>query len=295
MCRLFALHAGPDPVPATFWLLDAPDSLAAQSHRNPDGAGIGAFDADGSPRVDKQPLAAYDDTDFATDARTLESTTFVAHVRYASTGALTPENTHPFVQDGRLFAHNGVVLGLDALDARLDELGAADLVHGDTDSERVFALVTAEIRRTGGDVGAGLTTALRWVAAELPVFALNVVLATRDDVWALRLPATHRLFVLERDGDVAQSPLDARSPRIRAHAPALAGERSVVVASEPMDGEDGWRALVPGELVRVDKDLRVTSSFPVPDGLTHLVTLADLGHHLGHHAASSQAPSGGAE
>ncbi len=32
MCRLFGLHAG-TPVDAEFWLIDAPDSLAAQSHR----------------------------------------------------------------------------------------------------------------------------------------------------------------------------------------------------------------------------------------------------------------------
>jgi glutamine amidotransferase len=32
MCRLFGLHAG-TPVSATFWLLDAPDSLAEQSRR----------------------------------------------------------------------------------------------------------------------------------------------------------------------------------------------------------------------------------------------------------------------
>jgi glutamine amidotransferase len=286
MCRLFALHAGPDPVAATFWLLDAPDSLAAQSHRNPDGAGIGVFGPHGTPHVDKQPLAAYDDTSFATDARTLDATTFVAHVRYASTGALTEANTHPFVQDGRLFAHNGVVRGLDALDARLADLGAtdpavADLVQGDTDSERVFALITAEIRRAGGDVDAGLVAAVRWVAAELPVFALNVVLATPDDVWALRLPATHELFVLERHGG---PPLDARSDRIRARAPALAGERSVVVASEPMDGEDGWRELAPGELVHVGRDLSMTSTFPVPEGVAHPLTLADLGER----AASSQ-------
>ena len=48
MCRLFGLHAGRADVPATFWLLDAPDSLSAQSHRNPDGAGIGVFGPDGT-------------------------------------------------------------------------------------------------------------------------------------------------------------------------------------------------------------------------------------------------------
>ncbi len=99
MCRLFGLHAG-KPVDAEFWLLEAPDSLAAQSHRNPDGAGIGTFGPDGRPEVSKQPIAAWQDTDFARAARRLRGTTFVAHVRYASTGAHTMANTHPFLQDG---------------------------------------------------------------------------------------------------------------------------------------------------------------------------------------------------
>ena len=59
MCRLFGLHAGEDPVSATFCLLDAPDSLAEQSRRNPDGTGIGTFNAAGEPVVEKQPMAAW--------------------------------------------------------------------------------------------------------------------------------------------------------------------------------------------------------------------------------------------
>ena len=35
MCRLFGLHAGRSVVTATFWLLDAPDNLAAQSRAIP--------------------------------------------------------------------------------------------------------------------------------------------------------------------------------------------------------------------------------------------------------------------
>jgi len=33
MCRLFGLTAGTNRVKATFWLLDAPDSLETQSRR----------------------------------------------------------------------------------------------------------------------------------------------------------------------------------------------------------------------------------------------------------------------
>ena len=101
----------------------------------------------------EQPLAAWDDAEFAREAKIAYSRTFVAHVRYASTGAHTVANTHPFTQDGRLFAHNGTFGGLDRIDARLAELGAADLVGGQTDSERMFALITAHAR--GGDGAPG--------------------------------------------------------------------------------------------------------------------------------------------
>jgi predicted glutamine amidotransferase len=39
MCPLFELSGAPRRVHATFWLLDAADSLAAQSRREPDGTG----------------------------------------------------------------------------------------------------------------------------------------------------------------------------------------------------------------------------------------------------------------
>ena len=91
----------------------------------------------------------------------MTGTTFIAHVRYASTGNLSERNTHPFLQDRRLFAHNGVVTGLDVLDKQLASLSAGDLVLGDTDSERVFALITGCVRsHDDGDVEAGLVEAM---------------------------------------------------------------------------------------------------------------------------------------
>jgi hypothetical protein len=89
--------------------------------------------------------AAYEDESFAREAKESESPTFVAHVRYASTGAVTLENTHPFEQHGRVFAHNGYVGDLATLESRLGE--HRKLVQGDTDSERLFALITARSRR----------------------------------------------------------------------------------------------------------------------------------------------------
>ncbi|SDJ39569.1 glutamine amidotransferase [Frankineae bacterium MT45] len=278
MCRLFGLHAGSEPVSATFWLLDAPDSLAAQSHRNPDGVGIGVFDADGQPRIDKQPIAAWSDTEFATAARDLTATTFVAHVRHASTGAHTIANTHPFQQSGRLFAHNGVVQGLDQLDARLAQLQASELVEGETDSERVFALITAETARNKGDLHRGILDAIGWIAANLPVYSLNFVLTTPMHLWALRYPAANELWVLERaaGGDARAQRLEARTDRIHARSAELTERPSVLVASEPMDADPGWRRLDSGELLRVDPDLQVHSSQAFPEEPAHPLTLAQL-------------------
>ena len=152
MCRLFGLTTGSVPVRATFWLLDAPDSLDVQSHRNADGSGIGCFDPAGAPVLDKQPEPAFSDEEFTHAARQAESASFVAHVRWASTGGRTVQNTHPFAMRGRIMAHNG---GCGELPRLAEQLGRyASLVLGDTDSERYFALITQQTEAHGGDVAA---------------------------------------------------------------------------------------------------------------------------------------------
>ena len=219
MCRLFGMSGGREPVRATFWLLEAPDSLAQQSRREPDGTGLGTFDERGRPVVSKQPLAAYEDQQFAQEAREVSSRTFVAHVRYASTGAVSPENTHPFEQRDRLFAHNGVIGDPERIEPELGDTAA--LVRGQTDSERYFALITKEIERDG-DVGGAIVRATTWIAENLPVFALNVILITATELWALRYPDVHELFVLER---AAGGPSRIAPPRPRERARLDAGPR----------------------------------------------------------------------
>jgi glutamine amidotransferase len=283
MCRLFGMSAGSHPARATFWLLDAPDSLSAQSHREPDGTGIGWFDAAGAPHVSKQPIAAYGDRRFGREAREISSTNFVAHVRFASTGALEMRNTHPFEQAGRLFAHNGVLEELPVLDAHLGE--DLRLVKGDTDSERLFALITREIAAGDGDVGDGIERACRWVAANLPVFAINFVLATVDGLWALRYPDAHPLFVLERAAGAALE--HASSLGTRVHSEEGADRPLVVIASERMDADPGWRLLASGELMRITDSLEVQSRRILEHPPARALTVADLGEA----AQASQRPA----
>jgi predicted glutamine amidotransferase len=282
MCRLFGMNAGAAPVRATFWLLQSPDSLSTQSLREPDGTGLGWFDAAGAPVIAKAPLAAHADPAFARQAREVRSPTFVAHVRYATTGALEVRNTHPFTLEQRIFAHNGMIGDLPALER---ELGPdRSRVGGDTDSERFFALITREIDRDG-DVTQGIAAAARWIAAHLPVLALNFVMAAAGELWALRYPEVHPLFVLERDADGGALAHD-RGGRIRAASDELAQRPAVVIATEQMDGDPDWQPIPSGELLHVDRDLRITRRRILDEPPAHPLTLAEL---EGHAAAAQRA------
>jgi predicted glutamine amidotransferase len=282
VCRLLGLNAGREPVSALFWLVDAPDSLEVQSHRNVDGSGIGFFGSAGEPVLDKQPEPAFADEEFLREAKQARSMTFVAHVRYATAGQRAPANTHPFTMDGRIMAHNG---GFGELGRLEEQLGRyRDLVQGDTDSERYFALITQQIDVHGGDVAAGITAAARWIGAHLPVSSLNTVVAAAGELWALRYPGQHALHIIERPAGAsrpADTPpgaggnagLHARSTTSSVHVPDLHVLPSVVVASEELDGEDGWRMLASGELAHIHPDLTVESAVVIPEPPAHLVPL----------------------
>ena len=264
------MSGGTHEVQATFWLLDAPTSLIALSETQPDGVGLGTFNPDGSPWVYRKPVAANRSQTFIADAHEVKSRTFLAHIRHATAGEPTLQNTHPFEQHGRLFAHNGVLGGMDALRSRLGE--HASLIQGSTDSELYFTLMTKRIEEQGGDVAAGIEQAAREIASEIPLYSLNMVLTTPTDVWALRYPDTNELWILERSIAALGGPdgggvLDERAASgiTRVFSGQLAILPATVIASQPMDTNPLWRLLEPGELIHVDQELRVTSTIAVPD------------------------------
>ena len=56
----------------------------------------------------------------------------------------------------------------------------------------------------------------------------------------------------------------------------LSGRPAVIVASEEMDEDPGWRALESGELVHVDPSLNVTVTHAIDRPPAHQLTLKDL-------------------
>ncbi len=213
MCRLFGINAGTDEVHVDYWLVDAPDSVLRESHRNPDGTGIGWFGADGVAHLDKQPRSAFSDAAFTAEAKSVAARTLITHIRAATAGHDTLANTHPFEIDGLIVAHNGGFGDLPAVEA---ELGSyMSRVHGQTDSERFAALIAKFTADHDGDVGAGVTAAATWLAETVPMYSLNCLVATPGDLWALRYPDQRALHVARRRIDPSDGAIQAQSSLAR--------------------------------------------------------------------------------
>ncbi|MDQ1250212.1 MAG: hypothetical protein QG597_4591 [Actinomycetota bacterium] len=275
MCRLFGMSAGDRQVEAKFWLLNAPDSMVEEGGRNPDGAGIGWFDAGTEPHLQKQAGPAPQDQAFLTDAATVTASTVVTHVRDATAGSATVANAHPFLVDGLLVAHNGGFADPDAVMAQLGDY--ARFVQGDTDSERYAALIAKEAAARDGDIGAGILAAATWISQNVPMYSLNVVVIKDHRLWALRYPDERALHLARRVVRPATGAPDdswSGSSQVAQHQVAANSETPiVVVASERIDGDDDWRMLQPGELVAVDDDLTITARLALrrtPARLLHL-------------------------
>jgi predicted glutamine amidotransferase len=276
MCRLFALHAGDRDVAADFWLVSAPNSLARQSEINADGYGLAALTSKQGMILVRNPVEAAGDSAYQAVAQRLVAAEMVVHLRYADTGGAALVNTHPFTQDGRAFAHNGVVGDLDRIEERLGANRA--MVMGETDSERLFALVTLAIREADGDVRAGITAAMREVAAEYELYSLNFVLGELGHIWAFRYPEHNPLLLLRRSagGPTGVSELDQgdSAGTLRLRSEDAAETPVVVIASERISDEPGWDEIASGELVHVGPDLEVDREMILTDPPRHPMVLS---------------------
>jgi len=165
-----------------------------------------------------------------------------------------------------------VIEDLPELERRLGT--SLPLVEGDTDSERLFALITHEIAAAAGDVAAGVTEACQWVASHLALLSINFILTTATDVWALRYPDVHELYVLEREpGEELEHTSSLGSRVSSAHG---AAGPLVTIASERMDADPGWRLLEAGELLHVGPQLEVSSRRILEGPPAKPLTLATL-------------------
>lgn len=270
MCRLFGFRAQSPSAVHRALLLET-NALRRQSVEHPDGWGL-AFWVGGKAEVARGVARAFDDGEFEELCNFVTADTVIAHVRKASVGGLSLENTHPFVAGPWVFAHNGTVPRFAEIrgdvGSRLDA-PTRDQLRGDTDSERLFALFLtflAERRDpldpavTLDDAFGALEDALGLVEEKCTGFetapALNVVVSNG------RMLAAHRTgrgmhFSTHKKRCPERATCQAFAPRCE--SPVGDGERvsHLIVASEPIGTVDVWQDVPERTFVGVDDAMRL--------------------------------------
>jgi predicted glutamine amidotransferase len=197
MCRVFGCVAA-EPVSIRHELLEAENPLIRQSEEHDSGWGMAVYErADGrDPRLVRFPQAAYADGDFVS-ATALHGRIFNVHVRRATMGGLSLQNTHPFGLSGYTFSHNGTILHY----RRLLEPGTRT-PEGDTDSEHLFNLLMGDYDPAAP--AASLRKALRKAVERSPFSGLNLLFSDGERLYAYRL-GLFELHWLARPGQLLVS------------------------------------------------------------------------------------------
>jgi predicted glutamine amidotransferase len=247
MCRLFGQHAHPD-VDACAPLCGAENALRFQSHKHPHGWGIGWY-VNGAPRVRRGLLPAHADEGFVQAGREIRSHVVVAHVRDASVGPVRHENTHPFVFDRWLFAHNGTVARFKsdaavraAIEAEIDPDLRREL-RGETDSERCFYLFLTRLRARAPLALAGVEDVRRALAD-----TTAVVIALSEGEPS---PKPTSLTLLATDGRVLAACRRGRTLHLSRGGGPL---HALAVASERI-GAGRWEEIPEGGFVGTEDGL----------------------------------------
>lgn len=271
MCRLFGFRSVIESQVHRS-LLAAENALGVQSSGHPDGWGV-AFYVDGAPHVTRSPTTAFGDKMFHRLSGVVSSQTVLAHVRKATQGGHSVFNCHPFQHGRWVFAHNGDIPNFDARrDSLLAEISPKlrRFILGETDSEVLFYLFLTVLRaeqQSSASDGVHLAmTALsktvrrvRELCDQGGSTSLLTLMATDGEA----LVATHggkELFVstykkrcADRDRCAHLSPV--------CEAPSTTGQvNHFIVSSEPLSGENVWQPLSQGDIIGVDRQMRVYRS-----------------------------------
>jgi predicted glutamine amidotransferase len=194
MCRVLGCVSA-DPVSIRHELLDAENPMIRQSEHHDSGWGMAVYRRaeGGQPKCVRFPQAAYTDDEFEQATR-MEGRIFNVHVRRATLGGLTLENTHPFCLGNYSFGHNGTVIDYP----RLIEPGANTPV-GQTDSEAVFNYLMHYY--DPADAPGSLRRAVSAVVARSAFSGLNFLFSDGERLYAYRL-GIFDLHWLARPGQV---------------------------------------------------------------------------------------------
>lgn len=261
-------------------LVSAENALMGQSRKHPDGWGLVYYIAD-TPHVVKSTITAESDDLFKHVSGIVTSQTVLAHIRKATQGKLTLLNTHPFQYGRWTFAHNGNIKQFHQFKRELlkevsNEIGPYCL--GETDSELIFHLilsyvnklvpvneVTPDLKLVMDGISNAVTKICEIIGklsikeAGIPTENyLTFVISNGPIMIAMNggislYYSTHKKKCPERES------CSSFAPWCEAKAQGEMDVNHLIISSEPLQGENVWHKIEPGELVGVDSKMKLST------------------------------------
>lgn len=209
---------------------------------NADGFGFGWFNDALRPSVYTNPMPIWTDPNLEGLGETLSADMWLAYVRSATRRMdVSHANTQPFRNDSLLYTHNGFIDKFGetlrhtirhALETRCEKT-----IHGNTDSEYLFALLRQQMLE-----GVSVESALRILVQLLKEWAgdvkllLNFVVAEKDRIIALR------------------HAINGECPSLYYCVDEKSFPQGQLIASEPLSKNGTWQPIPEHHLLTLHRD-----------------------------------------
>ncbi|WII92662.1 class II glutamine amidotransferase [Kingella negevensis] len=257
MCQLLGMNCN-KPTDITFSFQGFSKRGGLTDHHT-DGFGIGFFEGQGLRLfLDDQPSAESPVADLIR-RYPIKSKNAIAHIRKATQGRTTLENTHPFQRElwGRywLFAHNGNLKP----DAPTSEYYQP---VGKTDSEKAFCYMLQQLRgqfaqRPSCDE---LFDAINRLCAELREYGLfNIIMSDGETMFA---HASSLLYYICRKHPFGYAHLIDEDMSIDFSTITTPNDRVAVIATLPLTDNETWEQFACNELIMFKQGEIVRRSRP---------------------------------
>ena len=265
MCQLLGMNCA-TPTDITFSFRGFSQRAGITSDHS-DGFGI-AFFEDKACRlfVDNQSAVESPIADLVRNYP-IKSRNVIAHIRKATQGKITLENSHPFIRElwGRqwIFAHNG------DLHDFAPRLSGKFTPVGNTDSERAFCYLLDHLVLKFGYVEPSLAdifSVLEEVAPQVAEYGtFNFCLSNGQALFSY---ATTKLHWIVREYPFQPARLIDLDVEVDFSDVTTADDRVAVITTEPLTDNEQWFAYQAGEMILFREGK------PIQKALTHVKRLA---------------------
>lgn len=276
MCRLFGFRSVLlSQVHSS--LISADNALMNQSDIHADGWGV-AFYIQQTPHIVRSLESAQNCQLFKKVSAVVSSNTVLAHLRKATSGSLSILNTHPFQHGKWTFAHNGNIKDFSKQKEQLIKLippSFQKFILGETDSEIIFKILLSHIQNKQ-DIESDQpdTNKLILSLKEAIEKICHIIGPLKNEETGH--PTQNYLTFILTNGEVmigfqAGQPLHFSTYKNKCPERDICKSfndtcenkketgkvNHLIFSSEPLQGENVWEKMNPGDIVLVDSDLKL--------------------------------------